>query len=86
MVTHFPPTVEAIDQELYAGDKNNAYFVNDAEPLVRHVGAKLWVSGHTHSPFDYRVGKTRVIGNPRGFPGNDPRPGFSPMKTVEVVA
>ena len=84
VITHFPPTLEAIDQELYAGDKNNPYFINDAEPLVQYVGAKLWVSGHTHSPFDYRVGQTRVIGNPRGYPGEDPRPGFSVMKTVEV--
>ena len=84
VVTHFPPTQEAIDQELYAGDHNNPYFINDAEPLVQYVGAKLWVSGHTHSPFDYRVGQTRIIGNPRGYPGEDPRPGFSVMKTVEV--
>ena len=84
VVTHFPPTLEAIDQELYTGDKNNAYFVNDAEPLVRYVGAKLWVAGHTHSPFDYRVGGTRVIGNPRGYPHVPPRPGFSVTRTIEV--
>lgn len=84
IITHFPPTLEAIDQALYAGDKNNPYFVNDAEPLVRYVRAKLWVSGHTHSPFDYQVGNTRVVGNPRGYPGEDPRPGFSATKTVEV--
>ena len=85
VVTHFPPTLGAIDQELYADDHNNPYFVNDAEPLVRYVGAKLWVSGHTHSPFDHQVGQTRVIGNPRGYPHSDPRPGFSVTKTVEVT-
>ena len=31
------------------------------------MSPKLWVSGHTHTPFDYQVGDTRVIGNPRGF-------------------
>ena len=84
VITHFPPTLEAIDQELYAGGHNNPYFINDAESLVQYVGAKLWVSGHTHSPFDYRVGQTRVVGNPRGYPHGDPRPGFSVTKTVEV--
>ena len=84
VVTHFPPTLESIDQELYRNNPFNPYFINDAEPLVSYVGAKLWVSGHTHSPFDYQVGQTRVIGNPRGYPGEDPRPGFSVMKTVEV--
>ena len=39
--------------------------------LVRKVGARLWVSGHTHTPFDYEVGQTRVIGNPRGYRERD---------------
>ena len=84
VVTHFPPTLEAIDQELYNGDPFNPYFINDAKPLVQYVGAKLWVSGHTHSPFDYQAGATRVVGNPRGYKEEPPRPGFSVMKTVEV--
>ena len=84
VITHFPPTLEAIDQELYAGDHNSPYFINDAEPLVQYVKPKLWVSGHTHSPFDYKVGQTRVIGNPRGYPSGPARPGFSVTKTVAV--
>ena len=84
VVTHFPPTLAAIDLELYEGDPNNGYFINDAEPLVREVGAKLWVAGHTHSPFDYRVGPTRVVGNPRGYPFEPARPGFAAIKTIEV--
>ena len=85
VVTHFPPTLEALDRELFEDNKLNPYFINDAEPLVRHVGAKLWVAGHTHSPFDYMVGQTRVVGNPRGYPHVPARPGFSPMKTVVVT-
>ena len=84
VITHFPPTLEAVDLTLYADDPNNAYFINDAEPLVQYVGAKLWVAGHTHSPFDYRVGQTRVVGNPRGYPFVPARPGFSVTKTIEV--
>ena len=38
----------------------------------------------TQSSFDYQVGQTRVDGNARGYPGEDPRPGFSVMKMVEV--
>ena len=84
VVTHFPPTLEAIDQELYKDDPFNPYFINDCQWLVEYVGAKLWVSGHTHSPFDYQAGATRVVGNPRGYENEPPRPGFSVMKTVEV--
>jgi Icc-related predicted phosphoesterase len=28
----------------------------------------LWVHGHTHEAFDYRINDTRVIVNPRAYP------------------
>ena len=84
VITHFPPTLEAIDQALYKDNASNPYFINDCEWLVRCMGAKLWVSGHTHSPFDYRVGDTRVVINPCGYKEETPLSGFSVMKTVEV--
>ena len=59
VITHFPPTIEAIDQRLYRGDPGNPYFINDCEWLVHLMQPRLWVSGHTHSPFDYKVGDTR---------------------------
>ena len=84
VITHFPPTRDALDRALYEGALTNPYFINDCEWLVEHIAATLWVSGHTHSPFDYRVGQTRIIGNPRGYREETPQPGFSVMKTVEV--
>lgn len=30
--------------------------------------AGLWIHGHTHSSFQYRVGRCRVVCNPRGYP------------------
>ena len=67
VITHWPPTKEAMHPSL-DGDSLNPYYFNDREDLVREVGAKLWISGHTHEAFDYRVGKTRCIGNPAGYP------------------
>ena len=84
VITHFPPTLGALDHVQHDEHRLNPYFINDNEALVRMVDASLWVSGHTHSPFDYRVGRTRVIGNPRGYPFVPARPGFSVTKTVEV--
>ena len=84
VITHFPPTLEAIDQALYKDNALNPYFINDCEWLVEHLRPALWVSGHTHSPFDYRVGDTRVVINPCGYIQETPLPGFSVMKTVEV--
>ena len=35
--------------------------------MGKHVA--LWVHGHTHDSFDYKVnGHTRVVCNPRGYP------------------
>ena len=84
VVTHWPPTKEAIHPKFY-GDSLNPYFVNDRESLVRQVGARLWISGHTHEAYDYRVGATRCIGNPTGYVG-EPRQSrlFRPDRVVEV--
>ena len=31
----------------------------------------LWVHGHSHTAVDYDVAGTRVVCNPRGYPGED---------------
>ena len=69
----------------FEGDDLNPYYFNDREDLVRASGAKLWISGHTHEPFDYQVGGTRVVGNPSGYPDEPRDPGlFRSDRVVEV--
>ena len=38
------------------------------EPLIIEMQPRLWVHGHTHEIFDYYIGTTRVLCNPRGYP------------------
>lgn len=52
----------------YGDDPVNAAFVSDLRPLVGL--ADLWIHGHVHDSFDYHVGQTRVIANPRGYAKN----------------
>lgn len=65
VVTHHGPSRRSIVPE-YEGDDLNPCFVSDlpgsffAQPL-------LWVHGHIHSSVDYRIGRTRVVANPRGY-------------------
>jgi hypothetical protein len=33
----------------------------------------LWTHGHTHEDFDYMIGTTRVVCNPRGYIGHESR-------------
>ena len=83
-ITHWPPTKEAMHPK-FDGDSLNSYFINDREDLVRAVGAKLWISGHTHEAYSYRVGETRCIGNPTGYWGEYRESRlFRPDRVVEV--
>jgi hypothetical protein len=54
------------------------------EFIVDHPQIKLWTHGHTHHPFDYIVGETRVICNPRGYINYEPEASNFKLLTVEV--
>ena len=47
----------------------------------------LWIHGHTHTTFDYRVGNCRVVCNPRGYKlwgGDFEVDDFDPALVIEV--
>lgn len=66
VITHHAPSPKSIHPR-FAGSPLNACFVSDAERLVGGRRARLWIHGHTHDSFDYRVNGTRVLCNPRGY-------------------
>ena len=85
VVTHFAPSVGSVASQ-FAGSPLNACFVSDLDALVEKSGAALWVHGHTHDSFDYCIGSTRVVANPRGYvkDGKTENAAFNPGLTVEV--
>lgn len=85
VVTHFAPALGSVAPR-FAGSPLNACFVSDLAALVEKSGAALWVHGHTHDSFDYRVGATRVVANPRGYVkgGIAENAAFNPGLTVDV--
>ena len=70
----------------YANDTimNGGYSSNLDEFIEDHPQIKLWTHGHTHHPFDYRIGETRVVCNPRGYIGHEPEADSWQLKTVEI--
>lgn len=64
VVTHHAPHPLSIHPR-FAGHPVNAGFVSDLTPLLHDVD--LWLHGHTHDSFDYRVGRCRVVANPAGY-------------------
>jgi len=49
-----------------------------------HPQIKLWIHGHTHESFDYMVGDTRIVCNPRGYIGYEQCADDFKLKFVEV--
>jgi predicted phosphodiesterase len=64
VITHMAPSIRSIPSE-YAADLVSAAFASNLDHLV--AKADVWVHGHTHSSFDYYIGKCRVVANPLGY-------------------
>lgn len=82
IVTHHAPSRQSIHARFADAGAINHAFVSNLDYCVRAFGADLWVHGHVHNNFDYRVGQTRVVCNPRGYPGENSE--FDPALVVEV--
>jgi Icc-related predicted phosphoesterase len=63
---------------------NGAYSTNLDDYILDRRQIKLWTHGHTHEDFDYMIGTTRVVCNPRGYDGYEARADNFQLKYVEV--
>jgi Icc-related predicted phosphoesterase len=78
-ITHTAPATSVRER----GAHSWLYGSTDIEDLMRGPTAPaLWIHGHVHESWDYEIGGTRVICNPRGYPGENPA--FDPTMTVDV--
>jgi predicted phosphodiesterase len=64
VVTHHGPHPLSIHPR-FVGNPLNPGFISDLTQLLRD--ADLWMHGHTHDSFDYRIGRCRVVANPAGY-------------------
>jgi predicted phosphodiesterase len=73
---------------MYAHDyiMNGGYHSDLSDFILDHPQIKLWTHGHTHHPFDYVLGSTRVVCNPRGYEsdGYTEDTGWNPNIVLEV--
>jgi Icc-related predicted phosphoesterase len=63
---------------------NGAYSSSLDEFILDRRQIKLWTHGHTHEDFDYMIGTTRVVCNPRGYDGYEDRADNFKLKYVEI--
>lgn len=64
VVSHFVPSAKSIHPK-YEGSNINPYFTSNFDDLV--ALADIWIHGHTHDSFEYKLGKCTVVCNPRGY-------------------
>jgi hypothetical protein len=70
--SHHAPSHLSI-HDMYKHDKlmNGGYSSDLSEFILDHPQIKLWTHGHMHNNFDYMIGDTRVVCNPKGYPGEN---------------
>lgn len=69
VVTHMAPHPNSIHRN-YQNTKDqalNASYASDLTKVLEQHKPTLWLHGHVHDSFDYVVGSTRVVANPRGY-------------------
>jgi len=84
VVTHHAPSLMSLHPQ-HEGNPWNPCFMTDLEELMSGVG--FWIHGHTHNSFNYQIGGTRVVCNPRGYPlshGGWENQGFDPCKIISI--
>jgi predicted MPP superfamily phosphohydrolase len=74
VVTHHAPSKSSIKPQ-YAENHlmNGAYSSDLSKFILENPQIKLWTHGHTHDTFDYMIGSTRIVCNPRGYSGYEAR-------------
>lgn len=70
VVGHMAPSFLSV-HEKYKNDTviNGAYASDLSEFILDNPQIKIWTHGHTHHNFDYMIGTTRIVCNPRGYEG-----------------
>ncbi len=83
VITHHLPTHKSISNRFKGNAMCNFFLHDNVEGLFNRKPV-IWVHGHTHDSFDYKLNETRIICNPYGYVNYEENPAFSPQLTVEV--
>jgi len=85
VVGHHAPTKQSTHPKYDNQHLMNGGYSSDlSEFILDHPQIVLWTHGHTHDPFDYMVGTTRVVCNPRGYSGHDPQADLFELKYLDI--
>jgi len=60
-------------------------YASDLGDLIARGQPDLWIHGHLHNRADYRLGKTRIVCNPRGHIEEESARTFDPSFVIQVT-
>lgn len=83
--THHTPSFQS-SHEMYSTAQimNGAFHSDLSEFIMDHPQIKMWTHGHTHHCYDYMIGDTRIVCNPRGYEGYEADSGWNPEIILEI--
>lgn len=89
VIGHHSPSYNSVAEKYRYGmwSSLNAGYASHLDNFILDNPVKLWIHGHTHDSYDYTIGDTRVVCNPRGYQTTQLSPEntlFNPTFTVEI--
>lgn len=84
VVTHHLPSFSCVENLYKTSNLNRFYVSNQAHNIIQEKEPPVWIHGHSHSSFDKKIHKTRVIRNPFGYAGYEINPNFDLEKTIDI--
>jgi Icc-related predicted phosphoesterase len=82
IVTHHAPSARSIAPK-FSGLPTSAAFASNMDSFISAFQPDLWIHGHVHDSFDYQIGRTRIVCNPRGYEAHA-NPNFLPALLCRV--
>lgn len=68
IMSHHAPSFKSVHPKYHNDTQMNyGYYSNLDEFILDRPQIKLWTHGHMHDCFDYTIGDTRIVCNPRGY-------------------
>lgn len=71
MVTHYAPCVPKSLPFKYQGDKTSTFFFFDGKEDIKRINSDLWIFGHTHHKYNFRLMRTEFMCSPLGYPSEN---------------
>ena len=82
VISHHAPSMKSVPKE-YQDVLVSAAYASNLDDFILRLEPDLWIHGHIHHSCDYYIGKSRIICNPAGYPGEG-ESGFKEDMIIEI--